>query len=141
MSETLEAPAMPQVETKGGVVAYLGIDGALKAAELYKTALAAEVAFAHPADDQGRTMHVHLYINGSSVMLCDFYPEHGHPPQKPQAFTMTLMVDDIAMWWRRAIDAGAEVVMPVADMFWGARYGQFRDPFGVTWALNEQKRA
>jgi uncharacterized glyoxalase superfamily protein PhnB len=51
------------------------------------------------------------------------------------------MVDDIDAWWQRAHDAGAETMMPVADMFWGARYGQFRDPFGVTWALNEQKRA
>jgi PhnB protein len=131
---------MDTPEVKGGVVAYLNVDGAIKAADFYQRALGAEIAASHPTDDKGRTMHVHLYINNSSVMLCDFYPEHGHPPQKPQAFTMTLMVNDIDAWWRRAVDAGAEVVMPIADMFWGARYGQFRDPFGVTWALNEQKR-
>lgn len=132
---------MDTPEVKGGVVAYLNVDGAMRAADFYRRALGAELAAAHPTDDKGCTMHVHLYINGSSVMLCDFYPEHGHPPQQPQAFTMTLMVDDIDTWWQRAIDAGAEVVMPVADMFWGARYGQFRDPFGVIWAVNEQKRA
>jgi PhnB protein len=131
---------MDTPEVKGGVVAYLNVDGAIKAADFYQRALGAEIAASHPTDDKGRTMHVHLYINNSSVMLCDFYPEHGHPPQKPQAFTMTLMVNDIDSWWRRAVDAGAKVVMPIADMFWGARYGQFRDPFGVTWALNEQKR-
>ena len=131
---------MDTPEVKGGVVAYLNVDGATKAADFYQRALGAEIAASHPTDDKGRTMHVHLYINNSSVMLCDFYPEHGHPPQKPQAFTMTLMVNDIDAWWRRAVDAGAKVVMPIADMFWGARYGQFRDPFGVTWALNEQKR-
>jgi uncharacterized glyoxalase superfamily protein PhnB len=132
---------MDTPEVRGGVVAYLNVDGAIRAADFYQRALGAEIAASHPTDDKGRTMHVHLYINNSSVMLCDFYPEHGHPPQKPQAFTMTLMVNDIDAWWRRAVDAGAEVVMPIADMFWGARYGQFRDPFGVTWALNEQKRA
>ena len=132
---------MDTPEVKGGVVAYLNVDGAMRAADFYQRALGAEIAAAHPTDDKGRTMHVHLYINNSSVMLCDFYPEHGHPPQKPQAFTMTLMVDDIDSWWRRAVAAGAEVVMPLADMFWGARYGQLRDPFGVTWALNEPKRA
>ena len=132
---------MDTPEVKGGVVAYLNVDGATRAADFYQRALGAEIAASHPADDKGRTMHVHLYINNSSVMLCDFYPEHGHPPQKPQAFTMTLMVEDIDTWWRRVVDAGAEVVMPITDMFWGARYGQFRDPFGVTWALNEQKRA
>jgi len=129
---------MDTPDVKGGVVAYLNVDGAIKAADFYQRALGAEIAASHPTDDKGRTMHVHLYINNSSVMLCDFYPEHGHPPQKPQAFTMTLMVNDIDAWWRRAVDAGVEVVMPIADMFWGARYGQFRDPFGVTWALNEQ---
>lgn len=132
---------MDTPEVRGGVVAYLNVDGAIKAADFYQRALGAEIAVAHPTDDKGRTMHVHLYINNSSVMLCDFYPEHGHPPQQPQAFTMTLMVDDIDAWWQRAVDAGAEVVMPVADMFWGARYGQFRDPFGVIWAVNEQKSA
>jgi PhnB protein len=125
---------------KGGVIAYLQVDGAMKAAEFYKRAFGAELAAAHPVDDKGRTMHVHLYINGSSVMLSDAYPEHGHALQKPQAFNLTLTVDDIDAWWKRAVDAGATVVMPVADMFWGDRYGQLRDPFGVLWAMNEPKR-
>lgn len=124
---------------KGGVVAYLQLDGAMKAAEFYKHAFGAELANAYPVDDKGRTMHVHLYINGSSVMLSDPYPEHGHPLQKPQAFTMTLMVDDIDRWWKRAIDAGATPVMPPQEMFWGDRYAQLRDPFGVSWAMNQSK--
>ena len=82
-------------------------------------------------------MHVHLHINGSSVMLGDGFPEYGHPAEKPQAFNLTLTVDDIDAWWRRAVDAGAEIAMPVAEMFWGDRYGQLRDPFGVVWALNQ----
>jgi uncharacterized glyoxalase superfamily protein PhnB len=125
--------------TKGGLVTYLQVDGAMKAADFYQRAFGAEVAAAHPVDDQGRTMHVHLYINRSSLMMGDAYPEHGHPLQKPQAFNLTLQVDDIDRWWKRAVDAGAEVVMPVADMFWGDRYGQLRDPFGVLWAMNQPK--
>jgi uncharacterized glyoxalase superfamily protein PhnB len=125
--------------TKGGLVTYLQVDGATKAADFYQRAFGAEVAVAHPVDDKGRTMHVHLYINGSSLMMGDAYPEHGHPLQKPQAFNLTLQVDDIDRWWKRAVDAGAEVVMPVADMFWGDRYGQLRDPFGVLWAMNQPK--
>ena len=124
-------------DVKGGVVAYLQVDGATKAAEFYSRAFGAQVVAAHPVDDKGRTMHVHLHINGSSVMLCDSYPEFGHPSEKPQAFNLTLMVDDIDAWWRRAVDAGAEIVMPVEQMFWGARYGQLRDPFGVVWAMNQ----
>jgi uncharacterized glyoxalase superfamily protein PhnB len=130
-----ERAANPTV--KGGVVAYLQIDGAMKAAEFYKRAFGAEVATSHPPDDKGRTMHVHLYINGNSVMLSDPYPEHGHPQQKPQAFSLMLQVDDIDAWWQRAIAAGGETVMPVAEMFWGDRYGQLRDPFGILWALDQ----
>jgi hypothetical protein len=55
-------------QVKGGAVPYLTVDGAIKAAEFYKKAFGAEVAALHPADEKGRTMHVHLYINGSSVM-------------------------------------------------------------------------
>ncbi|MBP0575299.1 hypothetical protein J8J27_31755, partial [Mycobacterium tuberculosis] len=64
---------------KGGVVAYLQVDGAIAAAAFYGRAFGAAVAASVPPDEQGRTMHVHLYINDSSVMLCDPYPEHGHP--------------------------------------------------------------
>jgi PhnB protein len=133
MSETPLAPV------KGGVVAYLSVDGALKAAEFYQRAFGAELAFAHPADDKGRTMHVHLYVNGSSVMLSDPFPEHGHPHVAPQGFNLTLMVDDIDARFKRAIDAGATAVMPPTDMFWGDRYAQLRDPFGVLWAMNAPK--
>jgi PhnB protein len=48
-----------------------------------------------------------------------------------------LRVDDIDAWWQRAIAAGGETVMPVAEMFWGDRYGQLRDPFGILWALDQ----
>ena len=137
MSETLETPTMPQVETKGGVVAYLGIDGALKAATFYATAFGAETAFAHPADEQGRTMHVHLYINGSSVMLGDFYPEQGHGKETPAGFTMQLMVDDAQAWFDRAVAAGCEGAIPPQKMFWGDTWGQVRDPFGFIWAFNQ----
>jgi len=125
-----------QSPVRGGVVAYLQVDGAMKAAEYYKKALGAEIESFHPVDDQGRTMHIHLYINGSSVMLCDPYPDYGHPLEKPQAFTMMLPVDDIDFWWKRAVDAGMTVETELQVMFWGDRYGQVRDPFGVAWAMN-----
>jgi len=134
MSETPVAPV------KGGVVAYLTVDGALKAAEFYQRAFGAELAVAHPPDDKGRTMHVHLYVNGSSVMLSDPFPEHGHPHVASQGFNLTLMVSDIDARFKRAIDAGATEVMPPTDMFWGDRYAQLRDPFGVLWAMNAPKR-
>ena len=125
---------------KGGIVAYLQLGGATRAAAFYVRAFGAEIAVAYPEDDQGRTMHVHLYLNGSSLMLGDAYPEHGRPLRTPQAFNLTLPVDDIHAWWDRAVEAGCEPVMPVQEMFWGDLYGQLRDPFGVIWAMNQGKR-
>jgi uncharacterized glyoxalase superfamily protein PhnB len=141
MDETPKTKETAPQPVRGGVVAYLQVDGAMKAAEFYRTALGAELAGAHPPDEQGRTMHVHLYINGSSVMLGDAYPDYGHPLEKPQAFTMMLPVDDIDAWWKRAVDAGMTVEMELQVMFWGDRYGSLRDPFGVAWAMNAPVRA
>jgi PhnB protein len=133
------AQQQSNAEVKGGVVPYLQVDGAIKAAEFYQRAFGAHLAFAYPPDDKGRTMHVHLYVNGGSVMLSDPFPEHGHGLQKPQAFNLMLLVPNIDSAYQRAIDAGAETVMPPADMFWGDRYGQLRDPFGVLWSMNQPK--
>jgi uncharacterized glyoxalase superfamily protein PhnB len=73
-------------------------------------------------------------------MLSDAYPEHGHPLEKPQGFSLMLRVDDIDAWFSRAVATGAAVVMPVQDMFWGDRFGQVRDPFGVLWSMTQPIR-
>jgi len=136
MNAEVQCPqAQPQV--RGGVVAYLQVDGASKAAEFYQRAFGATEVARQPVDDQGRTMHIHLYVNGGSLMLSDAYPEHGYALERPQAFDLMLQVDDIDAWFARAAAAGAEVVQPVQEMFWGARYGQLRDPFGVRWSMNQ----
>ncbi len=140
MSETETKPAVAAAPPRGGVVAYLTLDGALRAAEFYQRAFGAEILATVPPDERGRTMHVHLAVNGTSVMLCDAFPEYGHPLTAPQAFSLMLLVDDIAAWWERAVAAGAAVVTPYQEMFWGDVYGQLRDPFGVIWAMNQAKR-
>jgi uncharacterized glyoxalase superfamily protein PhnB len=128
-------PAMPPV--KGGVVAYLGIDGAARAAEFYVKAFGAEIAMIQPPDDKGRTMHAHIYLNGSSIMMSDFYPEHGHPVVAPAAFNLMILTRNIDADYQRAVDAGCTPTQPPQDMFWGDRYGQLKDPFGVSWAMNQ----
>ncbi len=133
---TAVAPATESAPlTLGGVVPYLTVGGAVKAADFYVKAFGAKVVAQHPVDEQGRTMHVHLHINGGSVMLSDAYPEHGHALQQPQSFNLHLQVDDVDPVWKRAVDAGAEVVLPLQLMFWGDNYGQVKDPFGVLWSL------
>lgn len=126
----------PNPPVKGGAVVYLSVEGAVKAAEFYQKAFAGELAALIPPDDQGRTMHAHVYINGASVMMSDFYPEHGHPPVAPAGFSVMLKVDDADAWFDRAAAAGCTPIMPLENMFWGDRYGQLKDPFGVIWAIN-----
>ena len=53
---------------------------------------------------------------------------------------MTLVVEDVDAWFERAVAAGATVVMPVKTMFWGDRYGQVDDPFGIRWGINAPVR-
>ena len=125
---------------KGGVVAYLSVEGALKCADFYQKAFAAELAYVNPPDDSGRTMHVHLYINGSSVMLSDPYPEHGCGYVPAAGISLMQPVKDVDAAWQRAVDAGCTGNMAPQDMFWGDRYGQCKDPYGVTWAFVGPKK-
>lgn len=140
MSQSTQSQMPVTAPVKSGVIAYLMVDGAMKAAAFYQRAFGAELAAAQPVDNKGRTMHVHLYINGGSLMLSDAYPEHGAPYQSPQGFSLALSVRDLDSWWKTATDAGATVIMPVQDMFWGSRFGQLRDPFGIVWALDQPQR-
>jgi PhnB protein len=135
--------AMPEIKPgslpkpKGGIVSYLQLSDAAAAAEFYKKAFGAEevTRMLHP--DGKRIIHCHLYINGGSLMLNDAFPDQGMPLEAPQAFTLTLMVDDIDAWFKRAVEAGCEVITPVATMFWGDRFAALKDRFGVGWAMNE----
>lgn len=125
-------------EVKGGITPYLTIDGAMKAAEFYRIALGAEIAAAIPPDASGRTMHVHLYVNGGSLMMSDPYPEYcAQPQQALGGFNLTLQVDDVEATFARAVAAGATPLMPPENTFWGSRYAQVKDPFGVIWAFNQ----
>ena len=131
MTATSDTKQSANPEVRGGVAPYLSVSDASAAAEFYKRAFGADEVGRHPPDQSGRTMHIHLYINGGSVMLSDPYPELGRPLKPPMGFNHDLLDDDVVASWRPAVEAGAEVVMPLQEMFWGARYAQLRDPFGV----------
>ena len=122
----------------GGVVAHLTIrDGkANEAIDFYKSAFGATEAMEpHMADDGKRIMHSHLLINGGHLMLNDDFPEYGGAATPPGSFTLHLQVEDADGFWNRAIEAGATEKMPLADQFWGDRYGQVEDPFGFRWSI------
>jgi PhnB protein len=138
MTETT-CPKAGDIEVLGGVTPYLQLDNANEAAAFYVRAFDAMEMGRAPPDEKGRTMHIHLYLNGGSIMLCDPFPEHGDPSVKPQGYTLHLQVDDVDPVWKRAVHAGTEVVVPVQRMFWGHRYGVVRDPYGVMWSIASVK--
>jgi len=122
----------------GGITAHLTINGnrGAEAIDFYSKAFGAEEIGRHMADDGKRIMHAHLKLNGGSLMLNDDFPEFGHNTSaEPSGVTLHLQVPDADAAWQRALDAGAEERFPLADQFWGDRYGQVKDPFGFTWSI------
>lgn len=128
----------PQSVPPGGVIPYLTIPsrGGQAAIDFYCAAFGAEELFRNLADDGERVMHARLRINGDMVMLSDEFPEYGQEPDvRPKGVTLHLQVDDADEWWARAMVLGAVPVMPLADQFWGDRYGRLMDPFGHCWSI------
>ncbi len=124
-----------------GVTPYLTVRGAGRAAEFYARAFGAEEVMRTAADDGERLIHCHLRINGADVMMSDDFPEHGYGMEgEPRGVTLHLAVDDADRWYGRAVEAGATVVLPIEDAFWGDRYGQVRDPFGHLWSIGSPKK-
>jgi PhnB protein len=122
----------------GGVTAHLTIrdNRASEAIDFYRRAFGDDEVGRHMADDGKRIMHAHLKLNGGALMLNDDFPEFGHGEAGPPAsVTLHLQVPDADAAWQRALDAGSEVRFPMADQFWGDRYGQVKDPFGFTWSI------
>ena len=124
----------------GGVTPHLSLEGADSAIDFYRKAFAAEELSKHYHDDGKRLMHGHLRINDGSLMLNDIFAEFGMSRTASPNYVMHLQVDDADAWWNRAVGAGCAVVMPIGDQFWGDRYGQLEDPFGVRWSIGAPTR-
>lgn len=119
------------------VTPHLVCAGAAAAIEFYKKAFSAQEAARIPAPD-GKLIHAMVKIGDSNVMLVDEFPQMGcSSPQtlKGSPVTLHLYVPDADATFAQAIKAGAEVVMPLNDMFWGDRYGVLKDPFGHLWSV------
>jgi PhnB protein len=117
---------------------HLVMKDAGKAIEFYKKAFGAEELGRHPGPDGKSIMHALLKIGDSMLMLNDECPEMGARGPLSiggTAVTMHVYVQDVDKAFERATKAGAKVVMPLADQFWGDRYGIVTDPFGHQWSL------
>ncbi len=133
--------AKPIPEGYHSVTPYLGIDGAAAAIEFYKQAFGAIELFRLVAPG-GEIGHAEIRIGNSPIMLADGCAEG--PFRSPRALGgssigLHVYVDDVDALFARAVAAGAKVVRPLQDQFYGDRTGTLEDPYGHVWFLATHK--
>jgi PhnB protein len=134
-------PVKPIPEGYHTVTPYLIVKGAAEALEFYKKAFGAKELMRFPGPG-GKVGHAEIKIGDSAIMLADEHPEMG--ARSPQSFggtpvSMLVYVKDVDASANQAIAAGAKVVKPVTDQFYGDRSGTFTDPFGHMWTIATHK--
>jgi uncharacterized glyoxalase superfamily protein PhnB len=132
------------------IVAHLIVRNLEKAIDFYRRAFGAEVLYRSAIPPESRALHAQVRIADSVVLLSEenmgmseeVYSrfETGMKTRSPEMLQgstviLELYVDDVDGAFRRAVEAGARPKIPVADAFYGDRYGQLVDPFGHVWAL------
>ena len=124
------------------VSVYLVVKNAVEALDFYQKAFGAEAGERMPGPDGESTMHAEMRIGNSTVMLTDENPQWemkspltlGGSPA-----SLHIYVDDADKFFKRAVDAGCAVMVPIDDAFWGDRYGKVKDPFGHQWGIATHK--
>ena len=129
---------------KDQFIPHLVVSNGLAALEFYKNVFGAEEGHRMMSPDGAKLAHGEIVLDGHTCFLSDEFPVgEGGTCKTPQALggtcvRITLMVDDADAVVDRAVAAGARVLMPLENLFWGARYGKIVDPFGHEWGINQQ---
>ncbi|MGH8177093.1 MAG: VOC family protein [Steroidobacter sp.] len=134
--------AKPIPDGMHSLTPHLVCAGAAAAIEFYKKAFNAVEEMRLPGPG-GKLMHAMVRIGDSPLMLVDESPEWGAlgpKTLKGSPVTIHLQVDNVDAVVEQAVAAGAKITMPVADMFWGDRYGVLEDPFGHHWSVATHMR-
>ena len=123
------------------VTPYLIVRGAAKALDFYAKAFGAKELLRYDMGN-GQLGHAEMSIDGTVVMLADEQPNMGY--KSPQAYggtpvSLCIYVEDVDARVQQAVDAGAKIVRPVQDMFYGDRSGTLVDPFGHVWTISTHK--
>ena len=123
------------------VTPYLIFSGASDAIAFYKKALGADEVM-RMDDPTGKIHHAEISIGGSRIMLADEHPEIQALSPKTiggSPVSMHVYVEDVDTLVERAVAAGAKLIRPVADQFYGDRVGGIEDPFGYRWFIATHK--
>ena len=129
-----------------GLFPHLVVNDAKAAIDFYKKAFGATEIAQHAAPHSEKLMHVAMEVEGTKLYFADDFPEfNGGRSRTPQALggtpvTLHLQVLDAQKVWDSAVKAGATVAMPLADQFWGDKYGKLLDPFGHEWSIGQTVR-
>jgi uncharacterized glyoxalase superfamily protein PhnB len=120
----------------------LTVKNSLQAIDWYKKAFGAEVRTVAAGPQPGSTIHAEIRVGDSAIFMADDSPMSS--TKSPSLLggasaSITLFVPDSDAVFNRAVAAGAEVVMPIGDMFWGDRYSVVKDPFGCFWSIATHK--
>jgi len=126
------------------IIPEIFVDDGPGSLDFYKQAFGAQEVSRMMTPDGSKLLHAELEILGHRLFVCDeFSASEGGTCRCPRTLggtgvRMMLQVDDADRTVEQAVAAGARVLMPVQDMFWGARYGKLLDPYGHEWGINQQ---
>lgn len=126
----------PIPENYPQVCPYLLIDGAAAALDFYTSVLGATERMRMPAP--GDTIgHAEIQVGDSVIMLADMPADQGSDPKSlgGTPVLICVYVEDVDATFAKAIEAGAKMLQPVEDKFYGDRAGTFEDPFGHQWSI------
>jgi PhnB protein len=132
------SPVKPIPDGYPRVSPYLVVDDGVKAIDFYKNVLGATERMRMGAPG-GKIGHAELQIGDSVVMLADEFPDMGAVSPKTVGgtpVTLGIYVEDVDKTFDSAVQAGAKVLRPVEDQFYGDRSGQIEDPFGHRWSIS-----
>jgi uncharacterized glyoxalase superfamily protein PhnB len=121
----------------------LSLKDSLKAIEFYEKAFGAKNLGVFPSPDGKSTMHAMIQIGDSILMMGDEHPEQNCKSAETLGASpigLYVYVPNVDQAFKRAVEAGGEVIMPVDDMFWGDRCGTLKDPFGYAWTIATHTR-
>jgi PhnB protein len=125
------------------ITPYLVVNDAAAAIDFYKRAFEARETYRLHGPDGKSIINAELKIGDSIVLLSDEFPQGGCRSPKSiggSAVTLHIYTEDVDKVFNQAISAGATIVMPITDMFWGDRYGELKDPFGHIWSMATHKQ-
>ena len=132
ISNLFRAMVKPIPEGLRTVTPALTVDGCAAAIEFYRKAFGAVEVSRAPDPSGKKIWHAHIRIGDSAIFLTDAFPEMG---SMATTASLWLYSDNVEAAFKRAVDAGAEVKMPLQDMFWGDRWGALVDRWGIRWNL------